>query len=56
MLSEIERLDKGEDRKDNNRAIAFIEAHQNQPQLVGLRVRIPIQEFPKVSDTFFKSF
>lgn len=46
LAQEIERLEKGEDRKDN-RSIAFIDVHPQQPQPVGLRVRIPIQEFPK---------
>jgi len=46
IAQEIERLEKGEDRKDN-RAIAFVDVHPQQPQNVGLRVRIPISEFPK---------
>ncbi|XP_076439965.1 KH domain-containing, RNA-binding, signal transduction-associated protein 2-like isoform X1 [Babylonia areolata] len=46
LTQEIERLEKGDDRKDS-RSVAFIDVHPNQPQNAGLKVRIPIREFPR---------
>eukprot|EP00745_Piridium_sociabile_P023498 TRINITY_DN3665_c0_g1_i2.p1 TRINITY_DN3665_c0_g1~~TRINITY_DN3665_c0_g1_i2.p1 ORF type:complete len:366 (+),score=93.85 TRINITY_DN3665_c0_g1_i2:76-1173(+) len=46
ITQEIERLEKGDDRKEN-RSVAFIDVHPNQPQNTGLKVRIPIREFPR---------
>lgn len=45
LAQEIERLEKGEDRKD--RVVGMIDVHPQQPQPVGLKVRIPVKEFPK---------
>ena len=45
-VTEIERLEKGEDNKD--RSVAFIDVHSDSPQNVGLKIRIPVQEFPRV--------
>ncbi|KAK7504042.1 hypothetical protein BaRGS_00004774 [Batillaria attramentaria] len=46
LAQELERLEKGEDRKDG-RSVAMIDVHPQQPQPVALKVRIPIGEFPK---------
>lgn len=47
FVLEIERLEKGEDRKD--RVVPMIDVHPQQPQPVALKVRIPVIEYPKVS-------
>lgn len=46
FVLEIERLEKGEDRKD--RVVPMIDVHPQQPQPVALKVRIPVIEYPKV--------
>ncbi|XP_025109279.1 KH domain-containing, RNA-binding, signal transduction-associated protein 1-like [Pomacea canaliculata] len=45
LAQEIERLEKGEDRKD--RVVPMIDVHPQQPQPVALKVRIPVIEYPK---------
>lgn len=48
LTQEIERVEKGDDRK-GDRSVAFIDVHPDQPQNVKLKVRIPIQEYPRVN-------
>ncbi|XP_005107804.1 KH domain-containing, RNA-binding, signal transduction-associated protein 2 isoform X2 [Aplysia californica] len=47
VAQEIERLTKGEDEKKERPPVPFIEIHNDRPQKISVKVKIPVREHPR---------